>query len=73
MKARTRPKQFKLYKSDNIFILKKAYIEYYGSKGCNSVNFYYNNTLIPEGDKTLASLGIQHMDSLYAMENGRCF
>jgi hypothetical protein len=50
--------------------LKKDYINYYKSKGCKQVKFYFNNTHISEEKKSLLQLGITDEAKIFAMENG---
>lgn len=68
-----RQKGWKLSNTDAISKLKHDYIKYYKSKGCNSVQFYYNNTLIRDETKSLRELGVSNGGMIYAMENGKAY
>mmetsp|Transcript_8389 Transcript_8389/g.11999 ORF Transcript_8389/g.11999 Transcript_8389/m.11999 type:complete len:420 (-) Transcript_8389:232-1491(-) len=70
-KKAARPKQFRLYNTDTIGKLRKGYIDYYKSKGCQNVQFYFTNALIKDDMATLESLGVREMSTLYAIENGK--
>mmetsp|Transcript_23861 Transcript_23861/g.35474 ORF Transcript_23861/g.35474 Transcript_23861/m.35474 type:complete len:93 (-) Transcript_23861:123-401(-) len=68
-----RTKKFRLSNDSTIQKMKQGYIKYYRKKGCSSVIFYHNNKQITDLKQTFVTLGINDMDTVIAMENGRKF
>ncbi len=65
-----RTKKFVLYINDNVGKLAKAYVKEYQNKGCTSVCFYRNGSLLNENTSFFAQ-GVKDKDTLIAMENGK--
>lgn len=66
-----KPKRFRLYSTDTFETLKEGYVKFYKKKGCRNVKFYFKNSLIVDIKKTLAESGVENMDSICAIENGK--
>ena len=59
--------------TDQITTLQTEYVKYYKSKGCKTVRFYFQNSLIQDITRSFSDLGIGNGDMIYAMENGMLY
>lgn len=72
-KTSKKTKSWKLSSDSPLSQLRAMYMKYYKSKGCKSVDFYSEQTLIQGDNMSFKDLGISDNCTLIAMENSKSF